>query len=282
MIQGLGVTQEMILFFMVYAFSGWIIECCYVRFMDGEWVNRGFLHGPFIPIYGFGALIILFTLNRFSGNSWLLFFSSFLFMSALEYFAGWGLEAVFNTKWWDYSQRRFNLKGRICLQNSLYWGVLGILLVDYIHPAVNACTEGLPEQVMETFALLFMIYFIADVTISVKNALNFGAYIRELVLAGQELRKEFEIARRELDLARKEAQEELHQVFKVKLMERLRQTKAKARDFRRLINSFPSMDFPRAGQLRESVLELLGTESSLKHWKRRTKSKNSHDHDVLG
>lgn len=274
MIQGLEITTEMVLFFMIYAFLGWIVECSYVRFMDGEWVNRGFLNGPFLPIYGCGALIVIFALGRFGGNPWLLFISSFFFMSALEYVVGWGLEAVFNTKWWDYSQQRYNLKGRICLKNSLYWGVLGLLLVDFIHPAVEALASGLPERVKETVAILFSLYFLTDATMSVKHALNFGAYIKELVLVGQDLRKEFEIARRELDMARQEAQEELHQLFKVKLMERLRQTKAKARDFRRLIDSFPSMDFPKAGQLRESVLEMLGTESRLKHWKRRTKSKN--------
>lgn len=275
MIPGLEITAELVLFFMFYAFCGWIIECCYVRFMDGEWVNRGFLHGPFVPLYGCGSIIVILALEPFSSHPAALFISSFLLMSALEYFVGWGLEAVFNTKWWDYSNQPFNLKGRICLQYSLYWGVLGIVLVDWIHPAAEAFVSGMTEQTKEVTAMLFLMYFFADVIVSVKHALNFEAYIKELVILGQELRKEWEMAMRELDLARQDAQDEFRQAFKRKFSEGLRQTKATAHDFSRLINSFPSMDFPKAGQLRDSLFEILGAESRLKHWKNRIKFKKS-------
>jgi uncharacterized membrane protein len=122
------------LYFVWYSLLGWAMETTYCSIKEGHFVARGFLHGPVCPIYGVGALLMVLVLNRFTGNVPVFLVVSTVTMSAWEYLVGWLLETTTHIKYWDYSNQRFNLKGRICLKNSLYWGLVSYVAIYWIHP----------------------------------------------------------------------------------------------------------------------------------------------------
>ena len=120
--------QQWILYFYVYCFLGWIFESCYVSFRKKEWVNRGFLHGPFLPIYGSGAVMMLFVSEPFKNNLILTYFAGVVGATLLELVTGAAMEALLKVRYWDYSNQKFNYKGYICLSSSVAWGFLTILM----------------------------------------------------------------------------------------------------------------------------------------------------------
>ena len=117
-------------YLVVYSFLGWVLETIFRSICEKKIINTGFLYGPFCPIYGVGAIIMLFGLNNFKGKYLLVFLISFIVLTLWEYLVGWLLEKVFKTKYWDYSDHKFNFKGRICLTNSIFWGILGVLFIN--------------------------------------------------------------------------------------------------------------------------------------------------------
>lgn len=134
------------LLFILYSFLGWIMEVIYCSIIEHRLVNRGFLHGPFCPVYGFGGLLVVFLLKPFENNIFMLFLVAVLVTSVLEYVTSWILEKLFATKWWDYSTMRFNIHGRVCLLNSVMFGALGVIAVRFVHPFIMTNLEKLPGQ----------------------------------------------------------------------------------------------------------------------------------------
>lgn len=119
----LGVPLPLLfLYFLWYSLLGWIMETIYCSIKERRFVFRGFLKGPICPIYGFGVLMMVLVLSRFTQNVFLFYLVATVTMSAWEYFVGWLLEKTTHMKYWDYSDHRFNLEGRICLNTSLFWG----------------------------------------------------------------------------------------------------------------------------------------------------------------
>ena len=132
-------------FFFVYAFLGWCSEVGYAATKTGKFVNRGFLNGPWCPVYGFGVVIVLGCLEPLSGNLPLLFLGSVALTSALEWLTGFALEKLFHQRWWDYSDEPFNLTGYICLRFSLMWGFACLFVVKLLHPTVVLAVDLLPR-----------------------------------------------------------------------------------------------------------------------------------------
>ena len=132
-------------FFFVYAFLGWCAEVGYAATKTGKFVNRGFLNGPWCPVYGFGVVIVLGCLEPLSGNLPLLFLGSVALTSALEWLTGFALEKLFHQRWWDYSGEPFNLTGYICLRFSLMWGFACLFVVKLLHPTVALAVDLLPR-----------------------------------------------------------------------------------------------------------------------------------------
>lgn len=128
---------EILTYFVIYSFGGWVLESTFRSIKEKKLINTGFLNGPFCPIYGVGAIIMYVLLENFKNNTILLFVMGFLVLSLWEYAVGVFLEKAFNTKYWDYSGHKINLQGRVCLTNSIYWGFLGIIFIQYIHPFVQ-------------------------------------------------------------------------------------------------------------------------------------------------
>lgn len=114
---------QILAFFLIYSCLGWCLEVIYAAVSTGQLVNRGFLNGPVCPIYGFGMIIVLFTLSPLVDNLLLLYIGGVILPSVLELAGGWALYKLYHTRWWDYSDFPFNIGGYICLEFSLLWGV---------------------------------------------------------------------------------------------------------------------------------------------------------------
>ena len=138
---------DIVIYFVLFAIAGYICEVIFAAIVLGKFVNRGFLNGPWCPIYGFGVVIVAICLKPLSKSLLVLFIGSVLLTSVLEYFTGYILEKVFDQKWWDYSDDKFNLGGYICLKFSLLWGVACTAVVKLILPAVDAVIRVVPHFV---------------------------------------------------------------------------------------------------------------------------------------
>lgn len=179
--------------FLIYSFLGWICETIYCAIIDKKYVNRGFLKGPYCPIYGVGALIVITILAPVSDNIILLFFCGILLTSILEYFTGFLLEVIFNLKWWDYSGYRFNIKGRVCLLNSILFGVLTVITVSFIEPIIIKLIEEIPNNISIFICAILVIVFLMDTIITGYKVLQLSGRLQEINVLYQELKEKSEI-----------------------------------------------------------------------------------------
>ena len=174
------------LIFYLSSFLGYIIEVLWSYSFSKKFVNRGFLCGPVIPIYGFGALLILFCLLRYYEDPVVIFVFGIIITSALEYFVSFLLEKIFHNKWWDYSDRKYNINGRICLRNSLAFGVLSLIIIYAITPGYYFLFSLFDFKVWMILSITFTILFVLDVIYSVIIAYN----LRNRIIIVEELKNE--------------------------------------------------------------------------------------------
>lgn len=158
------------LFFFLYSFLGWIWESGYVSLREKRWMNRGFLNGPLLPIYGFGAVFILLFTLPVAANPLLVFLMGMAGATLLEYVTGSFLENTFHVRYWDYSMYRWNLHGHICLTASLFWGLFSLAQVRLIHPFFSGWVTALPAPVAGAAALALALPAAADALASVRGA----------------------------------------------------------------------------------------------------------------
>lgn len=171
---------QWLLVFYIYCFLGWIFESVVVSVQQKRLVNRGFLRGPMLPIYGFGATIMLHVALPLAGHPVQIYFAGLVVATAFEYVVGVLMEAIFKVKYWDYSEHRFQFQGRICLQSSLAWGALSVLLRYVLHPPVEWLLEEYGTVPLVFTVAVLSVYFLTDVTASVKTALDFASLLKEL------------------------------------------------------------------------------------------------------
>ena len=135
--KGAGMVPDfriLFLLFLIYSAVGWLCESVYCSVPARKFINRGFLNGPLCPIYGVGALLADALLTPVAWSLPLLFLGGAIVTSVLEYFTGWLLETLFHAKWWDYSNKKWNLHGRVCLRNSILFGLMCVILLRVLHP----------------------------------------------------------------------------------------------------------------------------------------------------
>ena len=180
---------QWLLFFFLYCFLGWVWESCYVSARQRRWVNRGFLHGPLLPIYGFGAVIILWATLPVRGSLPLIFLLWMLAATALEYVTGAAMEALFKVRYWDYSGKPFNLNGHICLTCSLAWGAFSVLLVKVLHPPFENLVLRLPAFLADALACVLTVYFTADTVRSFQAAMDLREVLTRLTEENEDLRR---------------------------------------------------------------------------------------------
>lgn len=234
--------MRVFLLFLCYSFLGWACETVYCSIGKRKFVNRGFLNGPLCPVYGFGALAVLYFLRPVSDNIPLLFVSGMVLTSVIEYITGYLLEKLFATKWWDYSSRRFNIHGRVCLRNSLMFGALSVVAVRVIDPVIRGGIYALPATVCAVLSIVFGAMMAADLVVTVRTILDINSALKQLQQMveqarldtqeylrqnQQELQQKMEQSRLDLELARMELRDFLEQLHS----ERLERREQRRREF---------------------------------------------------
>ena len=165
-------VSRLFLWFIIYSFIGYLAEVIYCSYSEKKFVNRGFLFGPICPIYGLGATLSIICLSSLKDNPILVFILGVLITSTLEYYTSYIFEKIFKNKWWDYSYRADNINGRICIGNSIYFG-LGILLVVYIYNEyLIGILDNIPDNIMIITAVILFALFIFDLIWSIIIAYN--------------------------------------------------------------------------------------------------------------
>lgn len=154
------------LLFVIYSFCGWILEVCVFLVQNRKFINRGFLIGPYLPIYGFCSVLMVLTFGRYISTPLALFVMAGVICTAFEYITSYIMEKLFHARWWDYTGTPFNINGRVCLHNTLAFGLLGVLLLYIINPVLTQYLHNIPEYLLIAFSLSLLIVFIVDLVIS--------------------------------------------------------------------------------------------------------------------
>lgn len=177
----LGVDLYHILsWFILYSFLGWVWESSYVSIKTRKPVNRGFVSGPFVTIYGVGAVSVYVILRPLAGHALELYFAGVVVATALEYITGVLMEALFHTNWWDYSDKKFNFQGKICLTSSVAWGIFTLVLFYILQPAVSYLVEHISRRTGIVLVYVWLLYYISDFAMSAAAAFDLRGKLQRL------------------------------------------------------------------------------------------------------
>ncbi|MCD8014024.1 MAG: hypothetical protein LUG99_12785 [Lachnospiraceae bacterium] len=180
--------SQWVLFFYIYCFLGWVFECTYVSICEKRWVNRGFLKGPLLPIYGSGALCILIVTIPFRDNLTLMCLTGMVSATLLEYVTGAAMEKLFHVRYWDYTGRLLNLNGHICLASVLCWGVMTILVVDVLQVQLEKAVLAVNEQIVTIFVFAVTPFVTGDIVTSFRAAIH----LRDILIQWERMQEELE------------------------------------------------------------------------------------------
>ncbi len=161
-------TGKIFVLFLIYSFIGWSIEVICKRIESGRFVNRGFLIGPYCPIYGCGGVIITLSLSKYYNTPITLFVMAMFICAILEYVTSYILEKLFNARWWDYSKYKYNINGRICLETMIPFGLLGCLIIYILNPFLENILSLMNDNVTNILATILAILFILDLLVSLR------------------------------------------------------------------------------------------------------------------
>lgn len=165
-----GILEKYLCIFFIYSFLGWVMETVNGFILTKKLVNRGFLIGPYCPVYGTGVCLLTALLSDYVDDIPIMFFMSMLICGTLEYFTSYIMEKIFKARWWDYSKRKFNINGRICLETLIPFGIAGVVLVKYANPFFLRLLEF---EGLKYILLLILIVFVIDFIFSFKGILGF-------------------------------------------------------------------------------------------------------------
>lgn len=269
MIGGIPITM-LFLYFIAYSFLGWCVETTYCCICERRWVARGFLYGPICPIYGVGVLLMILFFAPLAGNLVVFYVTATVVMSAWEYLVGWFLETTTHIKYWDYSDKPFNLKGRICLQISLCWGVLSYITIFWIHPQVVGLFARIPIWLRYSLAGSVMTLLLVDTVTTIRHLALTASLMTKLEAAGQELRLQRSLARAEVSEKLEDIGSRLEDAvrdnervaaLRAKYDDLLNRTEKQSRRFRNRYSRMSSPQFPqglrevsqRGAELREKL-----------------------------
>lgn len=169
--------------FTIYSFGGWCLEVSYYFKKEKRFVNRGFLKGPFCPIYGFCIVNLILLLSQYKNNIPLLFLCAFFITSILEYTTGLILEKMFKTKWWDYSDNSLNIHGRVCLSYSLLWATSEVIIITIINPIIVNVIYNMSYIFSSTFFYCIIFYFLLDFLITLSSLCDLNKFSSPFELA---------------------------------------------------------------------------------------------------
>lgn len=159
--------DKIILFFIIYAFLGWCLEVIVSTIQTGKFVNRGFLNGPFCPVYGFGVIAVLALVAPFKDSFMVIFVGSIILTTIVEFITGYILEKSFNQKWWDYSKEPLNIRGYVCAQTSLLWGVACVFLIYVLQPPLGHLVGYIPVKASIFITAILVFIMVVDTIITI-------------------------------------------------------------------------------------------------------------------
>ncbi|MBP3597510.1 MAG: putative ABC transporter permease [Clostridia bacterium] len=165
--------QTHFVLFLIYSFAGWFLESVGGIINVKKFVNRGFLIGPYCPIYGVGVICFTLLLSQYKNDLVLLFFLSMLIAGVLEYLTSYLMEKIFNARWWDYSKNRFNINGRICLETMIFFGICGCLFLKILNPFFEKWINMIPDLILTIITSIIGIIMFIDFIISTIIILTF-------------------------------------------------------------------------------------------------------------
>jgi len=241
--------SSLMILFALYSLIGWAMETVYCSIPAQKFVYRGFLYGPVCPIYGFGALGIVMVLLPFRNHPELIFVFGMILASVLEYAASFLLEKLFKKSWWDYSDKKFNINGRVCLLNSTFFGILSLLLVYILHPMFNDFLTNLPEALQAFLAVSLAILFCIDVFLSVRNTLDFNREMHKLTELTEIIEHKREEIKSSMDSFRVEQREKLELELSSLLDTQEESLTVFMRKMHRILDAFPHMRLQRKDKL---------------------------------
>ena len=249
---------ELLTYFVIYSFAGWVMESIFRSISERKLINTGFLKGPFCPIYGIGAIIIYVFLSGFKENILLLFLAGFIILSVWEYIVGLFLEKIFNTKYWDYSDHKFNIQGRVCLTNSIYWGILGVVFIYYIHPFVLSKLQLVDSIYLEVIVYTSLILVIADAITSIVKMKNLNVALEKIEKLNAQIKEKLEEAK-ELgkDKAKNEVTENIQEIIHKLDMKKNRIIRKLYKHVYRLKKAFPAIETKEITEILNRKIEII-------------------------
>ena len=195
--------------FFIYSLLGFIWETLWVSITEKKLAKRGFLKGPILPIYGFGALIILISVHPYTDNPFMIYFAGMTAATILELITGYLMEKLLHVRYWDYDERPLNFHGYICARSSLFWGLISIILVKQINPGVEDYLNNFSFPFLNHMTIVLIMVFILDLSLSLKEAID----LRNLIHYGEKLSEYSEQLLEEIHEKSVDKKEELLQIF---------------------------------------------------------------------
>lgn len=182
--------RDYLIYFFIYAFIGWVVEVSYHAVTKGKFINRGFLAGPYCPIYGFGAISVIYFLTDIGEkNKLILFLGSMLIATLIEFVAGFLLEKIFHERWWDYSDRKLNIGGYVCLEFSVIWGMFCFLLYEAVHPLIKKLVGLVPETFIKYIGISLVIIMILDLVASINTLVGLNKEFKAIDKVSRDIKK---------------------------------------------------------------------------------------------
>ena len=245
---------EFFLWFAIYSFFGWVYESILCSTRERRWINRGFLNGPYCPIYGAGALLDLILLGRVRSSA-LLVLAGMLVTGILEYFTSWLLEKLFHARWWDYSDWHCQIHGRVCLLGGVVFGTMSVLLIKVIHPCVMSITNKIPPAVLVGLAIVLLAGFLVDILFTVIHLNSFNEKLRQAHQKAEQLANELVTRAGNM---KNWVEQELHALRSRKIAEQSKTMLQKLTwQERKILRSFPHFQSTRYSELVEKLKEAL-------------------------
>lgn len=206
-----------LVYFYFYCICGWIFESTYVSVRTHKLTNRGFMKGPWLPLYGSGAIIVLLATLPFQQYPVAVYFAGLVAATILEYFTGVAMVKLFKVRYWDYSSQKIQFQGHICLSSSIAWGFLSLLMVYVIHKPVAKFIAMWNEDVLNICTFLVTILMVYDFTNAFREAMD----LRALIIQAEELKKRLQETLEE----QKEKMTESVEEKKEQIVQRVEETK---------------------------------------------------------
>lgn len=228
---------ELITYFFIYSFLGWCIESIYKSICEKRLINSGFLYGPICPIYGYGAIIMYIFLDDVSSKPFITFCLGFVVLSIWEYLVGFFLEKVFHRTYWDYSNNKFNLQGRVCLLNSVFWGILGVLFIDLIHPFVTGILSNVNSEIIIYCDITVATLFLIDTIVSINSNFSIASKLKRVDELNASIKEKLD----EIKQKGKGVEQSLQDTLEELKLKRAKIIRKSYRQILRIKRAFPSL-----------------------------------------